>query len=181
MLFLNDDIEIVDPGWLTELVGQALRDFVGAVGCLLLYPDRKSSTPVCFSFDYGGGAVHLFRGLFAEGEVYLDLHRVQREVAAVTGACLMVRRSLFERSVASTSASRLLGTISTCACACCAPASAIWTPRPWSTMSVSRRDTSISDDEARIWQLWGDQLRTGDPYHQPAFREGSRRLRHRLS
>ncbi len=96
LLFLNDDIEIVDPDWLTELAGEASRPEIGAVGALLLYPDGRIQHGGVFFVGYGGGAMHLFQGMDPNDAVYLDLHRVQREVSAVTGACLMVKRASFE-------------------------------------------------------------------------------------
>ena len=44
LLFLNNDIEVIEPGWLTEMVRQAARPGVGAVGAKLLYPTGRSST-----------------------------------------------------------------------------------------------------------------------------------------
>jgi GT2 family glycosyltransferase len=94
IVLLNNDIDVVDPGWLRELVSHAVRPDVGAVGAKLLYPDGR--------VQHGGVVlcpeiwpVHQLR--FADrldpgplGELALT-----RTVSAVTGACLALRREVF--------------------------------------------------------------------------------------
>lgn len=96
LLFLNDDIEIIDPDWLDTLVEQAQRPEVGTVGPLLLYPDRRIQHAGLFLAAMGQGR-HAFRYL-AEGEPgYFGLACTQRNVIALTGACLLTRREVFDR------------------------------------------------------------------------------------
>jgi O-antigen biosynthesis protein len=95
LLFLNDDIEIIQPDWLEILLAIARRDDVGAVGPQLLYPDGKVQHAGQF-LSKPGLARHAFRFQTADDPGYFDLALSQRDVIAVTGACLMVRRSVFE-------------------------------------------------------------------------------------
>jgi GT2 family glycosyltransferase len=93
---LNNDVEAVHADWLEEMVAVALRPGVGAVGAKLLYPDGR--------IQHGGvlvgvydAADHLYSALPGDA-VGLDQGLlVRRETSAVTAACLVVRRALYEQ------------------------------------------------------------------------------------
>ena len=92
---LNNDIEIIDGDWLGELMRQACRPGVGAVGARLFYPDR-SIQHAGVSVGMGNAAGHAHRGL-PEGEPGYFAHAlVARGSIAVTAACLVVGRNLFD-------------------------------------------------------------------------------------
>jgi GT2 family glycosyltransferase len=94
-LFLNNDIEAIEPGWIDTMAAQAMRPEVGAVGARLLYPDRRLQH--CgVVIGMGGAADHVLAGLDVGATGYLHMATSSREVAAVTGACLATRRSVFE-------------------------------------------------------------------------------------
>ncbi len=95
LLFLNDDIEIIRPDWLDVLLEHALRPEVGIVGPQLLYPDRRVQHAGMFLAGMGI-ARHAFRYMEADDPGYFGLARTQRNVIAVTGACLLTRRETFE-------------------------------------------------------------------------------------
>ena len=95
LLFLNDDIEIVDPQWLHTLVAEAQRPEVGVVGPLLTYPDGGIQHAGMVMRADGVG-MHAFRYLPEEDPGYFGLARTQRNVLAVTGACLLTRRAVFK-------------------------------------------------------------------------------------
>ena len=94
LLFLNDDTEAAEPGWLTAMVELAVRPEVGAVGAKLLYPDGRIQHAGVALGIYGV-AGHSFRGLDGRRQHYFDFPDVIRNVSAVTGACLMVRAAVF--------------------------------------------------------------------------------------
>ncbi|UOD51417.1 glycosyltransferase family 2 protein [Orrella daihaiensis] len=94
LLFLNNDVEIVDPRWLTEMVVQFGRDNVGVVGKKLLWPNglvQHGGVVV----GVNGLAAHAFNDCWQNDPGYMGLNRVDREQSAVTGACLMIRREDF--------------------------------------------------------------------------------------
>ncbi len=103
MLFLNNDIEAIADGWLDRMRRLANRPDVGAVGALLLYPDeRVQHAGVVLGFN--GSAEATFKFEFA----YLDDKGTRnlgyncsltsvRDYSAVTAACLMMRRSVFDQ------------------------------------------------------------------------------------
>ena len=88
---LNNDIEVVEPDWLEALVVQALRPGVGAVGARLLYPDRTLQHAGVL-LGVGGVANHAHLGWPGEHPGYFSRAQLNQEMAAVTGACLVVRR-----------------------------------------------------------------------------------------
>ena len=95
LLFLNDDIEIQDPTWLRRLVEQAQRPEIGVVGPQLLYPDGRVQHAGMFLTERS--ARHAFRLLAGDDPGAFGLARTQREVISVTGACMMMRRDVFDR------------------------------------------------------------------------------------
>jgi len=92
--FLNNDIEIREPGWLTILARQALREDVGAVGARLLYPDGRIQHAGVV-LGVGGGAAHAHRLLRPADEGYFHRHSLPQFVSAVTAACIVVQREKF--------------------------------------------------------------------------------------
>jgi O-antigen biosynthesis protein len=94
LCLLNNDVEAIDPGWLTEMVGLALQPGVGAVGAKLLYPNNtvQHAGTVAGLF---GVAAHGYLREAREADGYLLQLQTTREVAAVTAACMVVRRELF--------------------------------------------------------------------------------------
>lgn len=95
LLFLNNDIEIFDAEWLDELVLWTERPGIGVIGAKLLKPDHTIQHAGII-IGLTGFAGHIFAGL-PEGSTGLyGFTEWYRNFMAVTGACLMVRRDLFE-------------------------------------------------------------------------------------
>jgi len=96
LLFLNNDMEVVDPGWLEELVSQAQRPEVGAVGCKLLFPEGTlQHAGVVLGIT--GFAAHPFWRL-PDGPISTPFGHSEwtRNYLSVTSACVILRRSVFE-------------------------------------------------------------------------------------
>ena len=93
---LNDDVAPRDPGWLAAMVGHLADPSVGVVGARLLYPDGTvQHAGVVLRPD--GAGVHWHRFLPARAPGYGGRARLTQEYSAVTGACLLTRRTLWER------------------------------------------------------------------------------------
>ncbi|MGD0201939.1 MAG: glycosyltransferase, partial [Bryobacteraceae bacterium] len=95
LLFLNDDTEVITPGWLEAMLELGARPEVGAVGVKLLYPDGRIQHAGVVAGIFGNVG-HAFRGLDGSARHYFDLPDVIRNVSAVTGACLLVRSEAFQ-------------------------------------------------------------------------------------
>jgi len=95
LCLLNDDIEVLTPGWLEEMVSFAVQPHVGAVGARLWYPDG--------TLQHGGVIIgilgvagHAHPRLTRGQGGYFNRGVLQQELSAVTGACLVVRRDVFD-------------------------------------------------------------------------------------
>ena len=97
LLFLNNDVEAARPGWLTAMAAQAMRPVVGCVGAVLLYPDgaiQHAGVVVAMA----GGAEHAYRHQNPSHAIHRGRSAFLSDWGAVTGACMMIKRELFERS-----------------------------------------------------------------------------------
>lgn len=95
LVFLNDDTLAADPGWLTRAVATLGLPDVGVVGARLLYGDGSiQHAGVVTSFEQG--AVHEAIGMPGHEGGYLGRAQLLRSAAAVTGACLITPRLVFE-------------------------------------------------------------------------------------
>lgn len=95
LVFLNDDTVMPEPDWLRELVGWARRPDIGLVGLQLLDAQgRIQHGGVILGLD--GFAGHLFEGALPASETLLGPTGWYRNVLSVTGACVAIRRALFE-------------------------------------------------------------------------------------
>lgn len=97
LLFLNDDIEAVEKSWLGVMVSQAAKDGAGAVGTKLLYPDSDTIQHLGVTNIHLGPA-HKLQFASDKKEHYHGVNRCAVNVSAVTGACLLVRRQVFEET-----------------------------------------------------------------------------------
>jgi ADP-heptose:LPS heptosyltransferase/GT2 family glycosyltransferase len=94
LLFLNDDIEMLNEGWLHALIEHAQRPEVGVVGPQLLYPDGTvQHAGVFLSRNVGR---HAFRFYPRDAPGPFGLALTQRNVISVTGACMLMRRDVFD-------------------------------------------------------------------------------------
>jgi len=92
---LNNDIEVLTPDWLEEMVSFAIKPDVGAVGARLWYPNGTLQHGGVI-VGFGGVADHAHHRLPKGHSGYFGRAVVHQELSAVTGACLMVRRKLFD-------------------------------------------------------------------------------------
>lgn len=95
LCLLNNDVEMRDSAWLTEMVRYAMLDAVGAVGARLLFPDGTIQH-AGVAIGIGGAAGHVQKGVDPADPRFAEWHAHSRIVSAVTGACLVVRRASFE-------------------------------------------------------------------------------------
>ena len=94
LLLLNNDVSVLHPGWLRSMAAQAMRPGVGVVGARLMFPDGRLQHGGLL-LGPRGAAVHAFMGADADEPGYLAQVMLLRDLSAVTGACMAIRRSLF--------------------------------------------------------------------------------------
>lgn len=96
LLFLNDDMEIVQGNWLSLMVEKAVLPYAGAVGAKLLYPDSQMIQHAGIT-NLRVGPAHKLQFLSDDDNHYYGRNRGVHNMMAVTGACLLVKRSVFEQ------------------------------------------------------------------------------------
>lgn len=97
LLFLNDDMEIVEENWLRLMLSRAEKDYVGAVGAKLLYPNSKKIQHLGITSIHLGPA-HELQYSWDNEDHYHGYNRCAVNVSGVTGACMLMRREVFERT-----------------------------------------------------------------------------------
>lgn len=95
VVLVNNDVEVITPDWLSEMLALAQRPGIGCVGARLLYPDgRVQHGGVLIGLGGVAGHSHLLRGRDDPG--YFGRLALRQEYSAVTAACLLVRREIFD-------------------------------------------------------------------------------------
>lgn len=101
LIFLNDDIEIMQPSWMQRMLEQASCVHVGAVGAKLYYPKDKQDTEKPYRIQHAGitnmgiGPAHKLAGMEDKGDLYHGHNLFPYNMLAVTAACLMVKKERF--------------------------------------------------------------------------------------
>ncbi|WP_245592016.1 rhamnosyltransferase WsaF family glycosyltransferase [Cystobacter fuscus] len=171
LLFLNNDMEVTEGGWLEELIAQAQRPEVGAVAPKLLFPDgcvQHAGVVVGIT----GFAGHPFWRLPNDGSWTPFGHADwPRNYLAVTSACMMVRRELFEELGGYDESFQVVGSdIEVCLRMVSKGLRVVYTPYTRLTHheSASRRlDAMPEDDFWRSFVAYRPYLRGGDPFYNP--------------
>ena len=179
LLFLNNDIEIVDSEWLLALLEHAQRPEIGAVGAKLVYPDGLiQHAGVILGIDGCAGHSHQF---FAENEHWhpcgghLDELLCIRECMAVTAACMMVRRDIFEKTGGFDEDFVVgFGDTDLCLRILKEGYQNLWTPYArlihYESATRGKRGDNLHlhpEDRVRFKDRWKQILEEGDPYFNP--------------
>lgn len=99
-VLMNNDIEMISADWLSEMLGTCQRSEVGIVGAKLYYPDdtvQHAGIVVGIGGNARGIAQNMFTGLRRERSGYLHKASLAMDYSAVTAACLMTKRSVYEQ------------------------------------------------------------------------------------
>lgn len=173
---INNDVEVISPDWLDEMVMHAWRPEIGCVGAKLYYGDGRIQHAGVI-LGAGGGTAHSHRYFPGDADGYCGRLKLVQNVSAVTGACLLVRRELFEL-VGGLNEEHLAvawNDIDLCLKVQEAGYRNLWTPYAelYHHESVSRgRDITPEQrkrylaEKAWMYQHWGDVL-WRDPYYNP--------------
>ena len=95
-MLLNNDTEVITSDWLKIMVGYALQPHIGAVGAKLLYPDMTVQHAGII-LGLGGVASHAYIGRTRNDVGAYGRLRVPYNYSGVTAACLVIRKSLFNK------------------------------------------------------------------------------------
>jgi len=173
---MNNDIEVITPGWLEEMVSHALRPGVGAVGAMLYFPnDTIQHAGVILGL--GGVAGHPFKTLARGAGDEKNRVRLAQNYSAVTAACMVVRRSTFEAAGGFDAESLpvAFNDVDFCLKVRCAGLRNVWTPFAefYHHESASRGNETTPEKQARfasevqtMLHRWGLLLKE-DPAYNP--------------
>jgi GT2 family glycosyltransferase len=168
-VFLNNDTEVRTPEWLEEMVGLAERPGVGAVGPLLLYPDGTVQHAGVV-LGLRGTADHIMRGFPGDGDGYAGSLSCTREVSAVTGACMLVRRDVLdELGGLDEHFATHYQDVDLCLRIRASGRRILYTPRAVLAHHEGATRGAFYDhvDRALLLDAWGETIGRGDPYYNP--------------
>lgn len=177
VVLFNNDVAVLEPGWLDAMVRQACRPEVGAVGAKLLYGDgRLQHAGVVVGL--GGRAGHLLRRRAGDAPGHLGQLRVAHEVSAVTAACLAIRKETYD-AVGGFDAEAFpidFNDVDFCLRVAAAGFKCVWTPH--ATLShlesvsrgppVGQERRRFEAEGDRFAARWRDTVRH-DPFYHPAM------------
>ena len=173
---INNDIEVMEPGWLAEMVSHALRPEVGAVGAKLYYADGTIQhagvvTGIC------GVAGHVHKGLTRDAYGYFSRAQLTQDLSCVTAACLILRKEIFDEvgGLNSEHLAVAFNDVDFCLRIREKGYLIVWTPfaELYHLESASRGPDTAPDkvkrfmgEVAYMQERWGDSL-LADPYYNP--------------
>jgi GT2 family glycosyltransferase/glycosyltransferase involved in cell wall biosynthesis len=173
---LNDDIAVGDGGWLREMAAHALRAGVGAVGAKLCYPDGTIQHAGVVT-GMRGVAGHPFRRASREMSGPAGRLKYPQTVSCVTGACMVLRRAVFQEVGGMDEANLPIAYNDVDLCLRLGEQGyrTVWTP--WAELEHCESATRGADRERRnaararaeveyMWRRWGAVLRN-DPFYNP--------------
>ncbi len=169
VLLLNNDTEVVRPDWLEAMVWLAEFPDVGAVGPLLLYPNRTVQHAGVV-LGIRGTADHIMRGYPPEADGYAGSLACTREVSAVTGACMLVSRDLYhELDGLDVHFATHYQDVDFCLRLRRKGSRNLYTPRSVLIHHESASRGAHYDhlDRALLLDRWADTIARGDPYYNP--------------
>lgn len=176
LLFLNNDTEIIEKDVIQEMLGYCQREEVGAVGARLLYQD-DTIQHAGVVVGFGGIAGHTFIGLHRAENSYFHRAMCAQDYSAVTAACLMTKRSLFDQAEGFTEELAVaFNDIDFCMKIRSLGKLVVYNPYAllyhYESKSRGLEDTPekvarFNREIAIFAKRWPDILKNGDPYYNP--------------
>lgn len=177
-IFLNDDIEVSNAEWLSALLEHSQRDEIGVVGNLLIYPPEREDN-LSGLIQHAGlvlgsksAAGHVFYKHSPNVDSYRNLHRVIHNVSAVTGACMMVKRKIFEELNGFDETLKISHS-DIDFCLRVRDAGYYITYTPFSQLyhfeGSTRGHIEVTEDEQKFINKWKDKFNSWDPFYNPNF------------
>ena len=176
LLFLNNDVEILTPDWIEEMLQNCQQENVAAVGAKLYYPD-DTIQHAGVVLGLGGIAGHIMCRASREDPGYFGRMISVQEISAVTAACMMVKKSEFDSVKGFDETFQVaFNDIDLCMKFRAAGKKIIFTPYAelyhYESKSRGLEDTPekqfrFDKEVKRFQEKWAQQLEMGDPYYSP--------------
>jgi len=179
--FVNNDIQVMHPEWLHEMVSHVIRPNIGAVGARLLYPNGTVQHAGVI-LGIGGVADHMMKHISAQSLGYFCRAILPQNLSAVTAACMLVKRDAFERVGGFDQDHFAVAYNDIDFCLRLRSAGYLITYTPYAELlhheSISRGYEDTPEKQARFQReyeamraRWGGLL-SRDPYYNPQFSSG---------
>ena len=176
LLLLNNDTEVITPDWIEEMLMFAQRPDVGAVGCMLYYPDDTIQHAGVI-VGIGGVAGHSHKYFKRNNPGYMSRLEYAQNLSAVTAACMMIRREAWEKvNGLDEDFAVAFNDVDLCMRIRQAGYLIVWTPFAelyhFESKSRGYEDTPekqkrFSGEMLRFQPRWEKELEAGDPYYNP--------------
>ena len=176
LLLMNNDVELINPDSLREMMGYAQRSDVGIVGCRLLYED-DTIQHAGVVIGFGGIAGHTFIGLHEVQNSYFHRAVTAQDYSAVTAACMLTKKDLFEQAGGFTEELAVaFNDIDYCLKIRALGKLVVYNPyalfHHYESKSRGLEDTPEKVDRfnrevAKFMKRWPEILKNGDPYYNP--------------
>ena len=176
LLLLNNDIEIITPDWIEQMLMFAQRPDVGAAGAMLYYPDDTIQHAGVI-LGIGGVAGHSHK-YFTRGEYgYASRMAIAQNLSGVTAACVLIRRKVWEEVGGLDEGFAVaFNDVDLCMKIRKAGYLIVWTPYAelyhYESKSRGQEDNTekqirFKGEIDRFMDKWGKELEAGDPYYNP--------------
>lgn len=176
ILLLNNDIEVITPDWLEQMLMFAQRKDVGAVGAKLYYDDDTIQHAGVI-VGLGGVAGHSHKGFARENPGYMARASIAQNLSACTAACLLIKKDVYDEVGGLDEGYAVaFNDIDFCMKIRAAGYLIVFTPFAefYHYESKSRGDEDTPEKRARFnsevfrfQERWGKELKLGDPYYNP--------------
>lgn len=178
LILLNNDTEVISPNWIEEMLMYAQRDDVGAVGAKLYYEDGTiQHAGVILGLGRHRAAGHVFSRTAKENLGYMGRLCYAQDYSAVTAACMMVRKDIWEKvNGMDESFAVAFNDVDLCMRIRKAGYLIVWTPYAelyhYESKSRGLEDTPekkkrFEGEVRRFQERWKKELEAGDPYYNP--------------
>ncbi len=170
LLFLDWGMHALDSDWLTALLEYSQQPGIGAVGGKLVYPDG-SLKHIGLVLGVNGVAARAFHRHSPSSLGYWGTAIAARNYSAVSGACLMTRRRLFEEAGGFQDEMGSLADIDYCLRVIAAGHRVVFTPHAKLVHAASEDsvdEAAVNGQASRLREVWGDRV-TNDPYYNANF------------
>jgi GT2 family glycosyltransferase len=178
LIFLNNDIELITPNWIEEMLMYSQRNDVGAVGAKLYYPDNTvQHAGIILGLE--GVAGYIYNGESRDFEGYMGRLKVVQNLSAVSAACMMIKKSVFEEvGCFSPEFHTLYNDVDLCLKIRNAGYLVVWTPfaeayhhksKTRGYPGTPKKQAEFDEEIAMFKTKWSKELAAGDPYYNCNF------------
>ena len=176
ILLLNNDTEVITPDWIERMIMFAQRKDVGAVGCMLYYPDDTVQHAGVI-LGIGGVAGHSHKYIKRGNPGFMCRMSIAQNLSAVTAACALFPRNVWERvGGLDENLAVAFNDVDLCVRIRQAGYLIVWTPyaelyhyesRSRGAENTPEKLARFNSETEYFQQRWGDVLAAGDPYYNP--------------